>query len=479
MKLLSVLAALLLAFLPCIAVAELPRNVRDMLRDAAIPESAMSALVVRLSDGKVLLEHEADRARQPASTLKILTSLVALDRLGPAWRGRTEMRRQGEIVDSVLKGDLVLRGMADVDFDWQAFEQMLQVLRLQGVREVRGDFVLDLTFFNPTRADIGVAAFDQWPEFRYNMIPDALMLNSNLVRLDMHSDGTAMRVAITPPLDRVSVVSSEMQLVERRCADWEDGWMLPVTERTADGAIRIKLQGNYPPNCTANTSIGVIDRLVLADRTFRALWKRLGGTFRGKTVEGRMAPDARLVASHTSRTLAELTRDVVKRSDNPITRVLYLAVGAASNAGADEPTARRADREVRDWLAQRGIDSTGIVLENGSGLSRLERISPRQLVDVLKAAITSDWAPEFMASLPIVATDGGMRNRLKDKPPASRGRIKTGTLRDTTAVAGYIRDEAGESYAVAAVVNDPLATSSVARPIVDGVLDWVARSPAP
>jgi D-alanyl-D-alanine carboxypeptidase/D-alanyl-D-alanine-endopeptidase (penicillin-binding protein 4) len=268
-----------------------------------------------------------------------------------------------------------------------------------------------------------------------------------------------------------------LKLVQRRCADWEDGWTLPVVEQASAGELRVRLRGDFPLDCTASTAINVIDRVALADRMFRALWKRMGGTFRGKTVEGRAQAGARLVASHSSRTLAEITRDVNKRSDNPITRMVFLTLGALSAQGPEEPTARRADREVREWLSRHGIDPTGIVLENGSGLSRTERISPRQLAAVLRAGAMSEWAPEFLASLPIVATDGGMRTRLKDIGPYSRGRVKTGTLRDVTAVAGYIQDPAGETYVVVAVVNDPLAVKAVARPIVDAVLEWVARPP--
>lgn len=466
------------AFLLCsclqAATAALPPAVEERLREAGIPVDAVGVWVRRLPDEATVLAHNAERAMQPASTLKLLTAIVALERLGPAYRGAAELRSTGEIDREVLRGDLVLRGLGNVDLDWQALERMLQLLRLRGVREIGGDLVLDMSFFKPTRNDLGVAPFDEAPEFRYNVIPDALLLNTYLVRLDMLADARGVRVATTPPLEKVSF-GSEMKLGRRNCEDWELGWILPGVRQRRDGTIMVRLQGEFPRDCTATTSISVIDRMAFVDRLFRALWQRLGGTITGTTREGTMGADARLLAEHRSRTLGEIVRDVNKRSDNPVTRVVFLTLGALSSVPSDDSTARRADAEVRAWLAARGIDHRGIVLENGSGLSRTERISAAQLGAVLRHASASEWAPEFLASLPIAAVDGGMRKRLAQSPAAAQARIKTGTLRDVTAVAGYVRDEAGRNHVVVAMINHPLATRHVARPALDALIDWVAR----
>ncbi|MEO7742089.1 MAG: D-alanyl-D-alanine carboxypeptidase/D-alanyl-D-alanine-endopeptidase [Usitatibacter sp.] len=462
------------AFLP--ALAEIPEPVALRLRAAGIPEDAIGFTVQRLDDATPVLAHLPDRSRQPASTLKVLTSLVALEKLGPTYRGRTQLRTRGEAVDGLLAADLVLRGMGDVDFDWQSLERMLQVLALQGVREIRGDFVLDLSFFKPSRLDVGVAPFDEAPEFRYNVIPDALLLNSNLMQLTLASGDRDVRVAMIPPLESVVVDSTGMKLAPRSCEAWEDGWIIPTVAKGPKGALRIALRGDFPPHCVADTSINVIDRVMFADRLFRALWRRLGGKFTGRTREGEMPADARLVAEHRSRTLGEIVRDINKRSDNPITRVIFLTLGAMSAFPGSDSTARRADAEIRAWLEKRGVDPKGIVLENGSGLSRTEMISPNQLAAVLRHGAASDWAPEFTASLPIVAVDGGMGTRLRDSPVAARARLKTGTLRDVTAVAGYMKDESGRALVVVAMINHPLATKQVARPILDALIDWVARS---
>lgn len=467
------LASFLLSAAILPAAADLPRVVLDRLRGTGIPEDAVGVVVQRVSDGRVILTHGAEQPMQPASTLKLLTSLAALETLGPDHRGITELLTRGHPVDGVLNEDLVLRGGADVDFDWRSFEHMLRLAQMQGIREIRADLVLDRGLFRPPRTDVGIPPFDEAPEFRYNVIPDAMLVNTNLLHLDLVSNAGEVRVAMTPVLEGVTV-QADFTLVDRACTDWEDGWIAPEAKQGLAGAIRVRLHGEFPRNCTAETAVNVIDRRVFVDRLFKATWKRLGGVFRGRTREGTAAIDARLIAEHRSRPLGEVMRDVNKSSDNPNTRLLFLTLGARISLGSPLPTAQLAEREVRAWLRRKGIDPEGLVLENGSGLSRKERIRPSQLAAVLKAALASPWAPEFIASLPIVAVDGGMRTRLQGSSAAGRARLKTGTLRDVSAVAGFVADEAGENFIVVAMINHEAANRRAARPALDALVDWVA-----
>jgi D-alanyl-D-alanine carboxypeptidase/D-alanyl-D-alanine-endopeptidase (penicillin-binding protein 4) len=453
--------------------AQAPPMVLERLRAAGLPDDALAFTVQRVADATVVAEHGAQRPMQPASTLKLLTSLVALETLGPAFQGRSALLAAGEIRGGVLRGDLVLRGEADVDLDAAALERMLQVARLRGVREVRGDVLLDRTHFSPPRTDLGLPSFDETPEFRYNFIPDALSLNMSLVHLDMASDTRAVRVAMSPALDGVGVAAS-FTLVDRECDDWEDGWIIPEVVQQARGRLLIRLRGEFPRDCVASTDVHVLERDLFSERLIRATWKRLGGTLRGRVREGAGPADAQVIARHRSRPLSELLADIDKHSDNPVARVVYLAIGAASAAAGDLPTSRRAELAVRAWLAAKGIDDDGLVLENGSGLSRRERIKPAQLAAVVRAGLASEWAPEFLASLPIAAVDGGLQSRLRGGAAARRARLKTGTLRNASALAGVVKDTRGESYILVAMVNDDAAAKGVARPVLDALVEWVA-----
>jgi len=466
------LAAAFLFLAGDVAAQDLPRAVAERMAAEGLPRSALAYVVRRADDGREVASFQPGAAMAPASTLKLLTSAVALDRLGPAWRGATEMLVAGERRGDTLRGDLVLRGRADVDFDWVSLRRMLQRLRLQGVREIQGDLLLDRTYFQPPRTDIGVPPFDDAPEFRYNVIPDALMVGMNLVDLELVSDARTLRVASTPSIAGIAF-EGRATLVDAPCDDWEDLWKTPRV-RESGRRETVELTGPFPRDCAASTAIAMVDRDRYIEGLVRSLWRELGGAWRGRLREAPTPAGARHVAVHRSRPLGELLRDIDKRSDNPTARTMFLVLGAESQAG-DAPTAARAERVVRDWLAAHRIDASGLVLENGSGLSRTERVSPALLAEVILAARAGPWAPEFASSLPIAAVDGGVRKRLVDSPAAGRARLKTGTLRDASALAGWVPAADGTLYVVVAIVNDTRAVKQVARPMLDAMVDWVAR----
>ncbi len=478
---LATLSFLLAAWLP--AHAQLPEPVLGALRSTTIPESALSVVVLR--DNQTVLSHLADRPTHPASTMKLVTTLVALETLGPVFRGRTELRGTGEIQGDTLKGDLILRGGADADLDTEALTTMLRSLRNQGIRKIQGHLVIDRQLFNPARADLGVPPFDESPDSYYNVIPDAALINKNMLQLDLRSTGAGLKIAVQPELRDVSV-TSEMKLVGGDCANWDNGWQAPEvrTQGQADGRIKVVLHGTFPKNCIASTSINVIDRQAYVDHLLRTTWHQLGGSIDADTIEGATPPDAKLLAAHVARALPEVVRDTNKPSDNLLARILFLSLGALEAdpvlgsrplPGGSEPTLARSATVVRTWLRAHGIDDTGLVLENGSGLSRIERVTPVQLAGVLLAGQRSNWAPEFQASLPIAGVDGTLRRRLQNSPAASRARMKTGTLRNVVALAGYVPDASGKQCIVVAMINSDLVSNGRGRQVLDTLVDWVAR----
>ncbi|MBQ5962179.1 D-alanyl-D-alanine carboxypeptidase/D-alanyl-D-alanine-endopeptidase [Massilia sp. ZL223] len=482
---LALVAALFAA--PAFVHAQLPEPVAQVLARNGLPQDALGVLV--LKGDAVVLSHQAGLPMQPASTMKLVTTLVGLERLGPVFRGRTELRTTGEIEGEVLRGNLILKGGADTDLSGEAIETMLRALRYQGVRRIEGDLVLDRQLFQPARQDLGAPPFDESPEAYYNVIPDALLVNKNMVQVDMRSTARRLQLRMQPELERVSI-GSDMTLVDADCAKWEDGWKLPEAVRGKDGRIRIVLHGTFPRNCNRSYSINVLDRDDYVGRLVRQTWTALGGRMSGKTVEGVTPPESALLAEHSSRMLPELVRDINKPSDNALARTLFLSLGSlqadpASGSTAlpppleGETTFVRADAAVREWMRSQRIDDTGFVIENGSGLSRIERISPNQMGYLLQAGLRSPWAPEFQASMPIVAMDGTMRRRLHGSPAAGRARLKTGTLRNVTALAGYVPDANGTLCVFVAMVNSEQAGNGKGRAVLDALVDWVARSGAP
>ncbi|MGK5035216.1 D-alanyl-D-alanine carboxypeptidase/D-alanyl-D-alanine endopeptidase [Janthinobacterium sp. LB3P118] len=487
------IAALLAGIGLSTAHAQLPESVSLLLRSANIPEDAMGAIVLR--GNTTVLSHGAERSMQPASTMKLVTTAVGLEQLGPIFRGRTELRTSADVINGVLKGDLILRGGADTDFNADVLAHMLQTLRNQGIVKIKGDLILDRQLFQPARPDIGAPPFDESAEFRYNVIPDALLLNTNLLDINMSSTDRQLSILMQPPLENVSI-TSDMKLVKGSCARWEDGWRPPEYRRDASGKLQVILHGTFPQNCNKATSINVLDRNDYADRLFRATWKRLGGTISGTVREAPftgLPPTAepvgtRMLADHVARALPEVLRDINKTSDNTLARTLFLSLGSLQSDGwlgsrpvamaAPEDTASRARLVIQEWFQRHHIDTQGMLVDNGSGLSRTGRITPAQLSGVLQAMQQSPWAPEFQSSLPIVALDGTMRKRLLNSPAATRARIKTGTLKNVVAIAGYVPDANNQLCVVVAMINSDLVGNGNGRAAVDALIEWVARSGA-
>lgn len=485
------MAALLAGLGLSTAHAQLPESVSLLLRSANIPEDAMGAIVLR--GNTTVLSHGAERSMQPASTMKLVTTAVGLEQLGPIFRGRTELRTSADVINGVLKGDLILRGGADTDFNADVLAHMLQTLRNQGIVKIKGDLILDRQLFQPARPDIGAAPFDESAEFRYNVIPDALLLNTNLLDINMNSTDRQLSILMQPPLENVSI-TSDMKLVKGSCARWEDGWRPPEYRRDASGKLQVILHGTFPQNCSKATSINVLDRNDYADRLFRATWKRLGGTITGAVREAPLTglpPTAepvgtRMLADHVARALPEVLRDINKTSDNTLARTLFLSLGSLQSDGwlgsrpvamaAPEDTASRARLVIQEWFQRHHIDTQGMLVDNGSGLSRTGRIAPAQLAGVLQAMQQSPWAPEFQSSLPIAALDGTMRKRMLNSPAAARARIKTGTLKNVVAIAGYVPDANNQLCVVVAMINSDLAGNGNGRAAVDALIEWVASS---
>ncbi|MBL8488981.1 MAG: D-alanyl-D-alanine carboxypeptidase, partial [Rhodocyclaceae bacterium] len=171
--------------------------------------------------------------------------------------------------------------------------------------------------------------------------------------------------------------------------------------------------------------------------------------------------------------LADVVRDINKFSNNVMARQLFLTLGAN---GGGPATADRAEAAIKAWLEAKNLRMPELVLENGSGLSRRERMSADSLARLLAAAWKSPVMPEFISSLPLTAVDGTMQRRLKTNAVAGQAHIKTGTLEGVKTMAGYVLDRAGRRQIVVLLVNHPNAAA--AQPAQDALLQWVyERSP--
>ena len=473
----AILALCAAALLGCATLSpdtELPPTVRQALQAAGMQTKDLGLVAMPLSGDGRGLRLNAAQSMQPGSTMKVVTAVVALDRLGSNARSRTDLLAASPANGDVLPGPLYLRGGADTDLDWGALWNLLRQLRETGVRHIQGGLVVDRTMFRPARPDSGVPPFDESPEFQYNVIPDALYLNGNMMGFLLSADAQSFVATAHPALPGIRIDSAAMGLIDRPCAAWEDGWTIPVVQHQS-GEAQVVLSGQFPRNCSQRPDLNLVDRQWITGAMVRQIWTQLGGKIDGVDVEGATPAGAIVLASHLGRPLAEVMRGMMKRSDNPMTRLLYLRLGAQAAQG-DEATLDAAARVVREWFVAENIPTEGLVMDNGSGLSRSERITPQQMATLLTIAYRGPYAPELLSSLPVAGVDGTMVRRLKGTRAEGRARLKSGTLRNAVGLAGFVTDGQNRTWVVAAMVNHDNASAKGAK-VLDSIAEWVASQP--
>ena len=462
-----ILFACLLAGLSWLAQADgLPPNVLKALKAAQIPASHVAVVVQAVDAPAPLVAHQATQAMNPASVMKLLTTYAALDLLGPAFTWQTTAWIEQPAVDGVLNGNLYLKGSGDPRFTLEHVWSLLRQLRVRGITQIHGDIVLDRTVFDVPVIDSG--AFDDKPMRPYNVGPDGLLINFRALRFTLQADNGKPRILMETPDEHLRV-DNKLRNSDQACSnDWKD--QLNIRLVPESNGHRLEFSGSYAALCGEKTlHLAPLPADAQAGGLIRTLWKELAGTLTGQVRGGRVAPGSMLLAKHESAPLADAVRDINKFSNNVMARHVFLTLGAD---GAPA-TADRARQRITDWLASRGQRFAGLEIENGSGLSRRERISADSLNRLLLDAWKSPVMPEFISSLPIVGIDGTMKKRLKSSDVTSRAHIKTGTLDGVKTAAGYALDAQGRRYSITFFINHP--RSALGGPAIDALLLWVAQ----
>ncbi len=449
----------------------LPAPVVSALAAAGIPQSQVAVLVQEVNTDKPLVAHHPGTPMNPASTIKLLTTYAALELLGPTYLWKTTAWTAAAQTDDALEGDLVLKGGGDPKLTFEHFWLLLRGLRARGIREIRGDLVLDRTWIDGSSHD--PAKFDGDPTRAYNVGPDALLLNFKAFRFFFLPDATRRSVnLLTEPPSASLEVSNTLKLIDGPCGDWLSRVKLDV--RTTNGSARAGFAGSYPLSCGEKEwNVALLSHQDYIAGVFKKLWEDMGGVLRGRTRDGAVPTMARLIATQDSASLAEIVRDINKYSNNVMARQLYLSL-SAEMLGAPGRTDKSAT-VIRSWLEQKSLSMPELVLENGSGLSREERISAGSMGRLLVAAFRSPVMPELLASLPLVAYDGTMRRRLKFESIAGQAHIKTGSLTGVRSVAGYVLDREGRRKVVVFFINH--ANAAAGQAAQDALLRWVYEAP--
>ena len=463
---LVLLVAILFGLSPAFADDELlPIGVRSALQVRDLPPESLSIHVEDIETGELVLEWMAEEPRNPASTMKLLTTLVALDTLGPAYRWRTDVYAFGEVTNGFLDGNLLLKGYGDPFLVTERVWQMQRGIRQAGIRHISGDLLLDDSYFDVGSYD--PAAFDRRPLRAYNVAPNALLMNFKVVRYWFEPDGQSVSVRLDPQLDNLQV-DNRLRLVPGYCGGYQRG--ITVTNSSDDD--RVRFSGRFPAGCERYA----MDRTVLSHNAFvyglfTSLWRESGGTFKGGWQNVVLASEAEPILTFESPPLVDMISSVNKHSNNVMARQILYTLSAEV---LGEPGTEAGGRQVIDeWLGRNKLRFGELALENGAGLSREARITAKDMGALLRFAWAQPYMPEYVASMSLTGLDGTLSRRFRDSDLAGKAHLKTGSLDHVTAIAGYLQARSGRRFSVVLLHNFEDVHRGPGEEVQEALLRWL------
>jgi len=436
------------------------------LRAKSLRDTRVSALVVRMRDGAVLFERSPDRALIPASNMKILTAMAALDLFGPSHQFETVVRAERAPDAQGAIDQLVVEGSGDPVLNSEDWWRLAADLRRKGLRHVRGDLRVDDSAFD---AEFGHPDWGKLSSRAYHAPVGALTANYGAYFVSVTPGARAddpVRVEVDPPIAYLEVSNRATTggAHARQSLSVARGTPSAKGERVlVSGVVRAGDDADVFPR-------SVSDPGLYAGAVFKMQLEANGIRVDGEVVRGACSACGHELLRFKGRPLSQVVQLFMKYSNNAIAESLLKAIGARSSGGQGSWQSGLA--AIRQRLVDLGLPAEGIHMVDGSGLSPRNRLSPRVLVEALMLASGSfDMGPELMAALPIAARDGTLEKRAGGS--ADRARAKTGLLSDqrVTALSGFARMANDDQIAFSILVNGYRGGSRDAMRAVDGWLE--------
>jgi serine-type D-Ala-D-Ala carboxypeptidase/endopeptidase (penicillin-binding protein 4) len=423
--------------------------IQDWLQAASIPQQRVSIAIAPAGNAEILFDLNAEQALNPASLMKLYTTYGALNILGTNYFWSTKLLSQGTLKPDtdVFMGDIFIKGSADPSLKLQDVWRLLRELRLSGVKHIEGDWIFDRSIILSNMDINNPDMFDGSGEKPYNVQPDGLLMNFNTTRLVFQPALPNWRV-IADPMPLGWTQSGNITSTQGNCTDWRSTFTSQIQPSNAsllEGNIQFK--GSIPNSCgQQNLYRAIAHADSYTSGLIKTVWQELGGTHSGQFRTGIAPSNSAVLAQVDSEPLSSIIRDINKRSNNVMAKMLYLNLSAAApfNQIASE-------QRLRDWLKSVGLNDPSLHFDNGSGLSRIERSSALALVKLLQHGYKHQVMPEFISSLAVAGQDGTLTKRLKRI--AGLAHLKTGTLQDSVALAGYVLGKSGQWYVFAGIIN--------------------------
>lgn len=470
----------------------LTKEIERIIEESDAAQARWGVFVASTKDGRVLTSHDGDRLFTPASNMKIFTTAVALDLLGPDYRWRTSVYSARQMdASGVVDGDLTLYGRGAPDFDSKAkggLPALVDQLYERGVRRVRGSVIGDESYFRGESYAVGW----QWNDLQwyYGAEPSALTIDENSIEVTIApatKGGSAASVVVNPD-------DKYVRLTNNTTTGGRDAITSIGIQRGLSNND-LKVWGEFPASGRSFSAfLSVHDPALHAATIFKRMLMARGiqvdGDARSRDFRvaeaDRFDPQTAVELAHVeSAPLSEIVRQTNKESNNLFAELLLRTLGKERGTTVADPDPRKnATRGddvagtalVKKWLSDHGVAVRDLALHDGSGLSRLDLITPESAVRLLIAMTKSSSATTFRNSLPLAGRDGTLRGRLQTL--AGRVSAKTGYLTYTHALSGYITVDGGEELAFSVICNNAAGHGRPGQ-VLDEIVRRIAQSGKP
>ncbi|HKO98888.1 MAG TPA: D-alanyl-D-alanine carboxypeptidase/D-alanyl-D-alanine-endopeptidase [Pyrinomonadaceae bacterium] len=471
--------------------SELKARIDQLIGERGLDSARWGISVISLADGTTLYNRDADRLFTPASNMKIYTTAVALDFLGAEYRWRTSVYSAVQPDgNGSIQGDLVLYGRGAPDLlsrsgksEEPSLTKLADDLYARGVRSIRGNVVGDESYFR------GNALGDGWQwndvQWYFGAEPSALSIDGNEIELNVVPGVADAPTIRTSDSGKYVTVQNRMTLAKPSSRG-----TIGIQRGLSDNDIAV--WGEFPPGSKGfGARLSVHNPALWAANLFRDALKTRGISIEGKAVakNANVAPGQRFdptkaveLAFVTSQPLSEIVRITNKESNNLFAELILRTLGRERGAMVElpEPSGReRGDDEsgvalVRLWLARAGITTDGLAIHDGSGLSRLNLVTPNSTARLLIAISKTSSGEAFKQSLPIAGKDGTLAGRLKNVGERVVG--KTGSLTYDNSLSGYLTTSDGRTLAFSILCNDQTGHGSGIK-FIDEITSLIASLP--
>jgi D-alanyl-D-alanine carboxypeptidase/D-alanyl-D-alanine-endopeptidase (penicillin-binding protein 4) len=455
------------------AHADLPALLAAFQRLGIAPQHVSVMVQGVQEDALPMLAFNENNALALASTTKLLTSLAAMDVLGPKFSWQTRAYALGTVKEGVLHGDLLIVGGGDARLSSKDLVVWFKKLQKKGVQTVHGNILVHQGMFQTQAAD-HVNTPVPTPDHPHHGWPEAFVVDGGVIRVELSGSLQGLQVSYRPALDGVQV-EQQVVLSKRRCGSIT----APVGVTFDDQSMppRLLVQGEWAPGCLPRQlTFATAPGSRFAALAVAAAWREAGGLLAGSAIAqvdaqgGVVLPKGiKPLGTYSSPLLGDLIRAMNKVSDNLMARHLLLSM--AKGFPNRPATLKEARKRFALWREKQGLTAEDVSIDNGSGLSRAERGRAAAMTQLLRTSWRSSWGKTLFDSLPVAGEDGTLANRMTRSLARGNAFMKTGTLTDVRALSGYVRGQSGRIYAVTVLVNDAHADKSL--PATDSFIEWL------